>query len=357
MPATTQRAVAPGRRQQLARLCRRAGVLGAIAGCRALLRDDLRILAYHRVLASAEPEGFEFDVEQISASAEAFRAQMAMIRRRLHPMRFDEVLACLDAGQRLPPRAVVVSFDDGYDDNYRIAYPILHELGMSAMFFVSTGHIDSGMPYAYDWLVHMVCMTPSHELAAPELDRHWSLPPALEPRRAVARELLGLLKFRDAALQTTLIERLEREWNMPRQPHPDCRPMTWDQLREMRCGGMEVGSHGVHHRMLAKLPASEMSAEVHGSKLRLEEELGAGAYALSYPVGGLNAFNAAVVDTVRDAGFGLACSYIAGTSVPRADTRYALRRLPVERDMDMAWFEAVVACPEVFSYPARMLAS
>lgn len=357
MTTSTQRATGPGRRKQLARLCQRTRTLRFVESLRALLRDELRILAYHRVLPAAEPEGFEFDVELISATATGFRRQMALLKRRMHPMRFDEVVACIDAGRRLPPRAILVTFDDGYDDNYRIAYPILRDLDMSAMFFVSTGHIDSGMPYAYDWLVHMVCTTSAGELRAPELGRQWDLPDSLAGRRAVVRELLDALKFHDAVLQSSLIARLEQEWGMPRREHPDCRPMTWEQLREMRQGGMEVGSHGVNHLMLAKLSTADMAKEVHDSKHRLESELGAPVQALSYPVGGMNAFNATVTETVRAAGFGLACSYIAGTSIVRPESRYSLRRLPVERDMDLAWFEAVVALPELFSYPSRRLAS
>src|SRR5690606_9594876 len=126
-----------GRRQLLARLCHGTQLVSPFARLRTLLRNDLRILAYHRVLESAEPDGFDFDVDLISASAERFRAQMAFLRRHFHPMRFDEVLARIDSGRALPPRAVLVSFDDGYDDNHRVAFPILQDLGMSAMFFVS----------------------------------------------------------------------------------------------------------------------------------------------------------------------------------------------------------------------------
>ncbi|MET0813905.1 MAG: polysaccharide deacetylase family protein, partial [Pseudoxanthomonas sp.] len=148
-----------GRRQRLARRSHAAGLLPVLRRLRSALRHDLRILAYHRVLESADPEGFSFDTELISATGDQFREQMRAIKRDFHPMRFDQVLSCIDANRRLPKGAILVTFDDGYDDNYRIAYPILRELGMSAMFFVSTGHIDSGMPYAYDWLVHMICTT------------------------------------------------------------------------------------------------------------------------------------------------------------------------------------------------------
>ena len=345
---------ASGRKPWLARTCRRTGLLPLAGRVRGLLRDDVRILAYHRVLDSADPADFSFDVDLISASADAFRMQMRHVRRHFHPMRFDELADCLDRGRRPPPRALLISFDDGYDDNYRVAYPILKEMGLSAMFFVSTGHIDSGAPYAYDWLVHMLCSADVERLRLPELRIDTPMPADLHGRRELVRHVLDRTKVLDAAGQDAMIARLEREWGMPRAAgHPDCRPMRWDALREMRLGGMEVGSHGINHRMLAKLPAAEMRQEVFGSMQALERELGVPACVLSYPVGGGHAYDAAVIRAPPRGGFRLGSSNQAGTDAATADTRYCMRRIPVERQMDMPWFEAMVALPEVFGYRTR----
>lgn len=343
-----------GRRPRLARACARAGLLPLIARVRAALRHDLRILAYHRVLDDAEPAGFRFDPELISASSDAFRQQLAIVKRRFAPMRFDELIDCLDRGRAVPRRAVLITFDDGYDDNYRCAWPILRDAGLSAMFFVSTGHIDSGRPYAYDWLVHMLCTTRAGSLQAPELGIEWALPDDLGARRALAARLLDGIKALDADAQQALIDRLQREWSLPSDAgHADCRPMTWAQLREMHAGGMEVGSHGVDHRMLAKMPRAAMREEVAASKRTIERELGNEARVISYPVGGADAYDEEVVGAVRDAGYRMACSYLAGPEGLHPDARYAMRRIPVERQMDADWFESMLALPEVFCHRSR----
>mgnify|MGYP003489129254 FL=1 len=170
-----------------------------------------------------------------------------------------------------------------------------------------------------------------------------------------ASRLLDRLKSLDDAGQTALVSRLETEWNMPRsEGHQDCRPMDWEQLREMHRGGMEIGSHGVAHKMLAKLPKAQMSEEILGSKSTLERMLDAQTHVLSYPVGGPDAFDTETVEVVRAAGFRMACSYVAGTSVVEQGSRYSMRRLPVEREMDGAWFEAMVSVPELFSYASKL---
>ncbi len=343
-----------GRRPRLARACRRVGVLPMIGWVRAALRNDVRILAYHRVLEAAEPDGFRFDPELISASSRAFRQQMAIVKRRFTPMRFEELIDCLDRGRPVPRRAVLITFDDGYDDNYRCAWPILRDAGLSAMFFVSTGHIDSGRPYAFDWLVHMLCTTRAERLQVAELGIDWALPHDLHARRELSSRLLDSIKSLDAHAQQALIDRLQTEWSLPADAgHADCRPMTWTQLREMRAGGMEVGSHGVDHRMLAKMPPAEMREEIAASKRTIERELGSEARVISYPVGGLDAYNDEVAAAVRDAGYRMACSYLAGPEALRADARYAMRRIPIERQMDADWFEGVLALPEVFCHRSR----
>ncbi len=343
----------PGMRVRLGGLCQRSGLLRLLHRTRGWVRRDLRVLAYHRVLSVADPDRFDFDLDLVSTSVDGFRRQMQLLGRRFHPMSLGQVVAALEAGQQPPAQAVVVTFDDGYDDNHRFAFPILRELGIPATFFVSTGHIDSGLPYAYDWLVHMILCTQARELAIPALGLAEPLPIERRARRLLAQRVLDRLKALDVAAQEACIARLEAAWGMPRVAgHPDCRPMGWAQLREMHAAGFEIGSHGVHHRMLAKLPRAELEAELRESRTALERELGTPATTISYPVGGVGAFDDEVVRATRDAGYQAACSYICGTNPLRAINRYALYRLPVERHMDANWFTAMLTLPELVGYPS-----
>ncbi|MBU6247641.1 MAG: polysaccharide deacetylase family protein, partial [Xanthomonadaceae bacterium] len=262
-------------RVRLGTWCHRTGLLGPLRQVRAWHTRDLRILAYHRVLTVPDPDRFEFDLEVISASAERFREQMQLLRRKFHPLSLGEVVRRIEAGQPMPRNAVAVTFDDGYDDNYRIAFPILRELGVPATFFVSTGHVDDGLPFAYDWLAHMVLHAPESRLQLPEVKLDVRVPTRPGLRRKLVENLLDRLKSLDDAAQAALIAGLEKAWNMPRdRAVADCRPMGWAQLREMHQSGFEIGSHGVTHRMLAKLPQDELEWELCESKRVLERELG-----------------------------------------------------------------------------------
>lgn len=346
----------PGKRQRLAALCSAVGVLPGLTSLRRVLRKDLRILAYHRVLEVTAPDTFAFDLNEVSASPEQFRAQMTLVKRRYNPMSFHQLIRAMDAGEPLPPRPLIVTFDDGYDDNYHVAFPILRELGVPAMFFVSTGHIDSGMPYAYDWLVHMLCRTGATRLQVEELAFDKAMPGTLAGRRALAKELLFHLKALDATTQAVVIARLGEAWGMRPEKHEQCRPMTWDQLREMRAAGMEIGSHGVYHHILAKLSAADMVTEVRESMRTLQREIGPPIEVLSYPVGGPDSYNPQVIEAARQAGFRMACNYVTGVNRLPATAHYELQRLSVESDMDIDWFAAMTSLPEVFAHPKRVRA-
>lgn len=345
---------APSRRWVFASMLYRTRLIGAISLLRSLFKQDLRILAYHRVLRIADSANFDFDLELISASETQFRRQMQFLRESYNPILFRDLIGALESGTGLPPRPVIVTFDDGYDDNYRVAFPILRELGVPATFFVSTGHIESGLPYAYDWFVHLICRSTRGHLRIAGLAVDCPLPSTVAQRRELAMDLLDRLKSLDAQAQESVIATLESESGLPRsQGHADCRPMNWTQLREMQAAGMEIGSHGVWHRMLAKLSAADMQEEVHQSKQMLDNHLELPVQTISYPVGGLDAFNEHVIDSARKAGYKLGCSYICGTSKLPRQPEFALRRLPVERHMDDAWFAAMLGLPEAFTYPSR----
>lgn len=343
---------ASGIRGRVAELCYSTGALHSLQRMRSWWQRDLRILAYHRVMPLPDPATFDFDLELISTTPERFRAQMLHVKQHFTPVSLGDVAAALDHGDALPADAVAITFDDGYDDNYRIAYPILHELDIPATFFVSTGHIDTGKPFGYDWLVHMILLTHAPRLVLPEIGMDVPMPHDRGLRRSLAGTVLKNMKSIDAMKQEAMIERLEQEWRMTSNVRPDdCRPMTWDQVREMHAAGFDIGSHGVYHRMLAKLSGGLMAEEIRQSKATLDRELGAPATLMSYPVGGDRAFDEGVMNATRGAGFDLAVCYICGTNPRPASNRYALLRLPVERMMGPGWFAAMLALPSLVSYP------
>lgn len=338
-----------GRRERLAETCARWRLLPLMRRVRAAFRHDLRILAYHRIAPRIDEEGFEFDLELLSASADGFHAQMRHLRDAYTPMRFSEVLAAHDAGRPVPRDAVVVTFDDGYDDNHDIALPILRELGVPATFFISTGHVDRGHTYAFDWVAHALLVAPAGRLQVPALGLDEVLGTARVARRALVARALDRIKALSGNRQEDAIGELLAACGQPASgAAPESRPMRWDQVRALHAAGMEIGSHGTHHRMLAKLGEDEIRAELRDSRDAIARELGAPPQVLAYPVGGPDAFDARVVRIARELGYRLACSYLPGINFASIRDWFALRRIAVERNTGGGLFEARLAAPELF---------
>lgn len=96
-----------------------------------------RVLVYHRIGREDSPDG-------LVVSRASFAEQMRRLRRLCSPMSLGRALAGLE-GAPLPPRAVAVTFDDGYADTFESALPVLRRFGIPATVFVTTGYLDGSV--------------------------------------------------------------------------------------------------------------------------------------------------------------------------------------------------------------------
>lgn len=112
-------------------------------------RGRVMILCYHGVTARAER--MEDDPTGLHIRAERFEAQLEHLRRRYRVLSLGEYLAARREGRRLPPRSVVITFDDGYRNFYTMAAPRLRERGLPAALFLTVGKIAAAPRAEGDW--------------------------------------------------------------------------------------------------------------------------------------------------------------------------------------------------------------
>lgn len=103
-------------------------------------RPRARILVYHSI--SEDP------LNPFSVSPEDFEAQVQFLSQEYNVISLEELIACIvDKGQEIPLDSVVITFDDGFGDNYTYAYPVLKKYGVPATIFVITERLEpSGAP-------------------------------------------------------------------------------------------------------------------------------------------------------------------------------------------------------------------
>ena len=334
----------------LAQYLARGSLLSSLGRLRNSWITDIPILAYHRVLDVDDEETFPFDVELVSASTKDFAWQMEYVRLNFTPITCAHLQEILEGSRPAPPRPIVITFDDGYEDNYENAFPILAALGVPATIFVSTGFIGADSTFWHDRLAYVVLNAPPVTFFVSPLEMTVNLAGDKSARRKELTRILKALKRVRNSLRLEALKIIEREAGSPTREMPFylAKPMTWAQVREMSAGGIEFGSHTVTHPILSQLEDTELWKELTESKRVLEEHIDRPVDTISYPVGGPTAFDARVRHMARSAGYKLGFSYIPGTNRLPVSDPFSLRRLHTERYTDRAYFSAMLTLPELF---------
>src|SRR5579863_6872388 len=178
----------------LARCLVAGRVLSPLARIRSAYRADIPILAYHRVWDIRDEDAFPFDVELVSACTADFRWQMEYVRENFDPITFGKLLQILDGEMRSPPRPIIITFDDGFDDNFQNAFPILDALDVPATIFLSTGYIGGEQTFWYDRLARLILQAPPNELTISGLTAPVWLLGDIASRRQALRSVMAELK-------------------------------------------------------------------------------------------------------------------------------------------------------------------
>jgi peptidoglycan/xylan/chitin deacetylase (PgdA/CDA1 family) len=314
---------------------------GMFAIARHARRHALVIVTYHGVLPGHDDRD-EFLLGNFVASS-AFEWQMAWLCRHYTPVSLSHVVRSLDTGQPLPRLAVAVTFDDGFANNFRYAFPILRRHAIPATIFLTTGLI--GVPGAQLWTERVkraVFLTDRDRLpAVVPGQREWMLPDASR-RASAARDVLDRLKRMPPTLRDRYVAEIERVCGRPALTADDGDRydfLTWDEVRTMADEGIEFGSHTVSHPILSTLDTDHLEYELRESKRTLEDELQRECVTFAYPNGKAGDFGDREKQTLRANGYRVAFSLFGGINPSIADP-FGVDRVNVTRGFYPALFDA-----------------
>ncbi|HXJ50100.1 MAG TPA: polysaccharide deacetylase family protein [Burkholderiales bacterium] len=289
----------------------------------------LSVLAYHRILPEHDP------LLSAAPSAQEFEHRMHWVKANFDVLPLSEAARALREN-RLPKRALSITFDDGYADNYNVAAPILLRLGLAATFFVATGFLDGGCMFN-DVVIEALRCAGGAELDLDDLGlgRH----PLGDPTQragAIDRILARLKYFETERRRRAALEVARRAGSRV----PADLMMTSEQVRSLHAAGMEIGAHTVTHPILAEIPLGRARHEMAASRARLEQIVGAPVRLFAYPNGSPRRdYHAEHAALARELGFTAAVSTAWGAAragddlyqIPRftpwdrADWRFGLR--------------------------------
>ena len=211
-------------------------------------------------------------------------------------------------------RAIMMTFDDGYENNYDYAFRDLTELGYTATFFVAPNYVGKTASWIDRDLEQLLDAGYEHldepfeafatraRLNTKYIQEHLPLLQQLK-RRTCLRELYNLYKVRKLRL------------------------MGWNQIREMSRAGMDIGAHTLSHGSFGLLDEKQTKDEIQRSKTAIEEQIQSEVKYFCYPYGNLPKHVPAIV---RESGFRGACSCERGYW-KRGDDVFWLKRIDMER--------------------------
>lgn len=278
------------------------------------LAGRLTVVTFHRVLPP--PELADYPIPSIAITPEVFRWFVEFFRTHFDCRTLSQAHAALEGHEVTVRPLLAITFDDGQIDNHTHARPVLDDLGVPATFFVPSDAVSGGAPLWHDRAAFGLARLRREDQASYDrLVGSWSLAPT-DPADVVEQA-----KALDPQRRRELADALERE--LGGSPIP-----SWDgfmgeaELRELRSGGHEIGSHAVSHELLTDLPDHQLESEIAGSKDTLEAMVGGPIRSFCYPNGN---WDARCVSVVRRAGYERAVTTAWGTN-PRGADPFVLRR-------------------------------
>ena len=259
----------------------------------------LRVLTYHRI---DEPTRRPWlDPALISASPKDFDEQMSYLATYYKIVALNDVLTALKSRDKkdLPPRAVLVTFDDGYCDFQEQAWPILRRYKIQATLFVPTAYPDQPeQTFWWDDLYQALLNTNrTDDLSSPI--GMFSLA-TTESRRQAYQRLKNYLKTLKHNEAISSVKEFCNELGV--QPATNS-IMSWNSLRKLSRDGLTLGAHTRTHPLLNRISLEEARQEVMGSFEDLQHEIGFALPIFAYPSGELSND---VVSMLEREGFSLA---------------------------------------------------
>jgi tetratricopeptide (TPR) repeat protein len=253
------------------------------------MRNKLLVLSYHRVRPNDPQFSTAFDEGVYSVDSDEFARQIKWLKHNTLILSEKELLDQYRDGIFTPPKTsapcVMITFDDGYLDNYTVAYPILKYYEVPAILFVATQMVHARQIPWWDVIVYLIkrCTKPFISFN----DRQFSM----SNQRKEAITFFQLLMKQEKYEHTKyLLSELSEacEVALPPPELQDKEILTWKEIREMAQHHIAIGSHTHTHRVLSTLSPSAQKEEMILSKLIIEENIDQPVLSISYPVGELH---------------------------------------------------------------------
>lgn len=255
-----------------------------------------------------------------------FENQLKLIRKYCSPVSLLDVLY----KNNVPPNAVVITFDDGYRNNFQYAFPLLKKYHVPATIFVTTGFVDRKHFLWTDRLAFMIINSMRNDIVnlkkynivlrlGSKKDRIFSIVSSKQQLKDCPEDerIEALDKIEDELS-------IRYDWGVV---PPILQPLTWDEIREMKHSNfVEIGSHTVSHPILSQCNYEKQCYEMKTSRDRISEELGNDCILFAYPNGERSDYTKDTIRLLKKLEYKCALTTVAGYMERHEKENYEIKR-------------------------------
>jgi len=306
-----------------------SGVLGLVLKKMATASQEhpCIILAYHRFIDNRSIYLSKGPV--MHHEIREFEKEIIYLKQHCHVASMDEAVNSIKKGLGFSRPSVVLTFDDGYLDNYTLAYPLLKKYSLPATIYLTTGLIGTSERTWPDQIELALMETPVRQFSHPNLFGGSAVPIATKAEKEkvcldIGQALKPMPYDRRMKLLEEVLESLGLNGKQQRMPRT---MLNWEEVKEMAGNGITFGSHSHTHPILSKMPIREAKEEIATSKKIIEERLGIEVRHFAIPNGGEQDFSRELRDYCGELGFESVATLIAGTNTPSDGEVYNLKRI------------------------------
>jgi peptidoglycan/xylan/chitin deacetylase (PgdA/CDA1 family) len=311
----------------------------------------LAVITYHGVIPNAyEPLDAALDGNLVSI--EVLRRQLRLLRSNYNLISPEDVLAWRERRRELPPRAVLVTCDDGLLNHLTDMLPVLQQEDVRCLFFVtggSAGEDRTMLWYEELFLLLLKARDGAFEISCDGIVISGELG-AREQRRRFWWDSVKRLSQVKAESRTRFLDTMRTEFGLEwwkTFEESDSRRRRFglligSELRQLTAAGMTVGAHTLNHPVLSQAPLDIARAEISESRTNIGSALQSHVWAFAYPFGDARSVTPQVLAMPQEAGYAAAFLNFGG-GLGAGLPAYALPRIHVTADMSLSEFEAHVS--------------
>jgi len=258
-----------------------------------------------------------------------FERQMAYLKKNYEILSLDDSATLLRQGKGFRRPSIILTIDDGYWDNYTLAYPIIRKHDLPVIIFLTAGCIGGDTGLWLDDIEYALQSTDSENLSLEKVLGQGRIDISThEGKKAAEKRMYAVLSKKGERERKDALRELYTTLDVP-EPSASGRDrimMNWEEVKEMAENSVNFGAHTVSHPFLPAMPLDEAKREIQESKRLIEEKTGKTVRHFAIPNGKDDDFSSELKEICAEIGFDTVVTTEPGV-VGGSSNPYALPRI------------------------------